>query len=132
LRFTSDFAGLSNFIRLTGTSNVINGRAGSGFFPKFTPLIPSKTPLTRNDAEQTLSLAVIIGICAAVVAVLMVFLSCLLLCLCKPPKHDIGTFDGDIVEPHADVRVQSLVDFESHSQSDDAFAKTPDGGSSPL
>jgi hypothetical protein len=51
-------------------------------------------------------------------------------CICRALKHDIGIFDVEIVEPHAVVRVQSLADSESDSQSDDSFSKTADGGSS--
>jgi hypothetical protein len=123
VRFTTDFAGLSRFVRIESSSNAVNERAGTGNFPKFRPLVPSKTQLKRDNEKQMLSLGIIIAICSVVVVFLATVLAIGLYCLCRPVKHDIGHFDAPMMESRADVRVQSLVDSEDHSQSDDALAK---------
>jgi hypothetical protein len=126
LRFTSDFAGLSNFVGIKSASNVINPHSGSGQFPKFRPLVPSKTMPKKFEEGQSLSLAMIIGICSGVVAVLGSILTIVIYRLCRPVKDDIGHFNAEIIEARTDVRVQSLVDSEDHSQSDDVFTKPTD------
>jgi hypothetical protein len=124
LWFTSDYAGVSNFVRLESSSAIVNGRGRSGRFPNYWPLVPSRTQPKRNGEDDLLSMGAIIGLCLGVVVVLGTVTSIVLYCLCRPVRRDIGHFDPEMVDSRPEVRVQALVDTDEHSQSgEEAFVK---------
>jgi hypothetical protein len=127
LHFTSDFAGVSNFVRLQSSSAVVNDRATSGRFPMYQPLVPSRTPPKRDGEGDLLSVGATVGLCIGVVAVLGSAASIVLYCLCRPVRGTLGPFDPGMVGGRSEVKVQSLVDTDDPSQpGEDAFAKAAD------
>jgi hypothetical protein len=124
VRFTSDFATLSNFLVVRTESNAQNLRAGNGSFGAYQPPSAPRTRPSISVEGEPLTKVQIIAICVALVAFVITVLAIGLYCLFRPGRAKLpSTSDGREEITLRQIRGQSLVDTSPGAQVDDLFIR---------
>ncbi|OHT10905.1 hypothetical protein TRFO_19709 [Tritrichomonas foetus] len=81
VRFWSDFAKLSNYVKINVSSKCENLDSETGYFGTYRPLIPPRTTANPPDDSQQLSKSMIIAICFGVVISVAGLVSTFIYCI---------------------------------------------------